>query len=234
MIGMALVAALMCVNFAACGGDDEEADLPQYELVTNGKKLTKIEITTPNGYNEVRNFNYDNEGRLIEVTYKKGNSRFIWSNNMIQDTNKGFNYTLQNGLIQNEFTYNEARRPKEYMGTTIMWDDDKMNRISTPYQDGNTTRYDFTAYYYNENGKVCNGFNPIIPIILGDKDLLIAHPELAGMRTTQLPTHYTDQDVLGGMSQGTYNYKFDSENYVKECTISEKSRIMKVYSMTWE
>ena len=44
LVGMALFAVLMCVNFASCSSDDDPTEeSPQYELVTSGKKLEKIE-----------------------------------------------------------------------------------------------------------------------------------------------------------------------------------------------
>ena len=258
-IGMALFAVLMCVNFASCSSSDDDPteDFPQYELVTNGKKLTKIEYTLSDPYNdfiEVWNFNYDNEGKLIEATFtdsynNQTKTRYTWNNNIINahetidyKNNTGYEYTynLKNGLVQNnDIKYNETRRPKEIMGSTIMWDEDMLNRISTPYQvSENQTKYDTTQYYYKENGVRCKGYNPFIPFILIDEEtecLFIVHPEIAGMRSTQIPISFLDQDVVGGMSQGTYSHKLDNEGYISEFRIKNKGgRSEYIYTMTWE
>ena len=74
LIGAALLAVLMCANFASCSKDEEkeEEDVPQYELVTDGKKLKKIEFTLSDhdsDFIEVWDFSYDSEGKLIEATF---------------------------------------------------------------------------------------------------------------------------------------------------------------------
>lgn len=263
MIGMALVAVLMCVNFASCssGDDDPTEELPQYELVTNGKKLTKIEYTLSGSYNdfiEVWDFSYDSEGKLIEATFtdsykNETKTRYTWNNRVINAHKKvdykgsstsdeiyEYTYNLENGLVQNyDIKYNETRRPKEIMGSTIMWDEDMLNRISTPYQvSENQTKYDFTQYYYKENGVTCKGYNPFIPFMLIDEEtefLFIVHPEIAGMRSTQIPISFLDQDVLGGMTQGTYSHKLDNEDYISEFRTKEKGgRSEYIYTLTWQ
>ena len=262
-IGMALFAVLMCVNFTSCSSDDDPTDeSPQYELVTSGKKLAKIEYTLSdptNDFIEIWDFTYDSEGKLIEATFtdsynNKTKTRYTWNNNLInvhemkdynsdvtQDTEYMYTYNFKNGLVQNlhDIKYDDTNRPKEIMGSTIMWDEDKLTRISTPYQvSENQTRYDFTQYYYSENGTTCNGYNPFIPFLPIDEErdfLFMVHPEIAGMRSTQIPVSYLDQDVLGDMTQGTYSHRLDNEGYISEFRKKEKGgRSDYIYTMTWK
>ena len=99
-------------------------------------------------------------------------------------------------------------------------------------------KYDFTQYYYNENGTKCNGYNPFIPFQLIDEEryfLFIVHPEIAGMRSTQIPISFLDQDVSSGMAQGTYSHKLDSDGYITEFRKKYKNnRTEYIYTMTWE
>lgn len=169
-IGMALFAVLMCVNFASCSSDDDPTEeSPQYELVTDGKKLAKIEFTLSdptNDFIEIWDFTYDSEGKLIEATFtdsynNKTKTRYTWNNNLInvhemkdynsdvtQDTESMYTYNLKNGLVQNlhNIKYNETRQPKEIMGSTIMWDEDMLYRISTEYQVSENMK----TYSYNQ------------------------------------------------------------------------------------
>ena len=262
-IGMALFAVLMCVNFASCSSDDAPTEeSPQYELVTDGKKLAKIEFTLSdptNDFIEIWDFTYDSEGKLIEATFtdsynNKTKTRYTWNNNLInvhemkdynsdvtQDTESMYTYNLKNGLVQNlhNIKYNETRQPKEIMGSTIKWDEDMLYRISTEYQvSENMKTYSHNQYYYKENGTKCNGYNPFVPfqLIDAEKDFLfIVHPEISGMRSIQIPVSYLVQGVLGGMTQGTYSHRLDNEGYISEFRKKEKGgRSDYIYTMTWK
>ncbi len=258
MFEMIMMAVLLCVNSTSCSKVDE---LPQYELVTSEKKLAKIEFTSSDPYIgliEVWDFTYDSEGKLIEATFtdsykNKINTKYTWSNNLInvhekknynsdvtQDTEYEYTYNLKNGLVQDYgITYNEAKRPKEIMGTSVMWNEDMLTKTSTPYKvSENQTQFDVMLYFYTENGIKCNGYNPFIPFQLTDEDkdfLFIIHPEIAGMRSAQIPTSFLDDDLHAGMTQGTYIHRLDNEGYISEFRVKEKgSRIDYIYTMTWK
>ena len=263
-IGMALFAVLMCVNLASCSSSDDPTDeSPQYELVTSGKKLVKIEFTLSdptNDFIEVWDFNYDSEGKLIEAIFtdsyeNQTTTRYTWNNSVIDvhekrdvqggytnDTEYEYTYNLKNGLVQNlhDIKYDDTNRPKEIMGSTIMWDEDKLTRISTPYQvSENRTAYVSTQYYYAENGTTCNGYYPFIPLGPVNKEedfLFIIHPELVGMRSTQIPVSFLFSDGTSNtMTQGTYTNRLDDEGYISEFRKKEKGDWCEyIYTMTWK
>ena len=139
MIGIALFAVLMCVNFASCSSsDDDPTEEPEEGgVVVSGKKLTKIVETSAYG-NTTYTFNYDSKGRLIETKeieeengYKDTETcQFTWGDDAIKvietyshsnpdytDT-ETYTITLKNGLVQSctdecrteTFTYNNANR----------------------------------------------------------------------------------------------------------------------------
>ena len=77
MIGMALVAVLMCVNFAACGGDDE--DEPEVSSIVGIWKFTS---------------NNDGAGTL---TFKD-NGTLIWDGG--EESGSNYTYTLKGNELK--------------------------------------------------------------------------------------------------------------------------------------
>ncbi len=117
MYGMALFAVLMCVNFASCGGgDDNEPSYNAGNSTNNGnsenngegtvaktKKLVKMNDDASYSHT----FSYDNEGKLSSIKYKEYDYErvtiYTWDKNSIKyaDENSEGIYTLKNGLITN-------------------------------------------------------------------------------------------------------------------------------------
>ena len=140
MIGMALFAVLMCVNFASCGGSDDEPieEEKEEDVVVSKKKL--IEMTWANSSETIHSykFTYDNNGKLSklkhEVINKDGevagtaNYSYNWSDNQIKiswdeipefDSSCNINNNLItevkdfNGL-KYTFTYDDSQKMIEY------------------------------------------------------------------------------------------------------------------------
>lgn len=265
-IGMALFAVLMCVNFASCSSsDDDPTEEPEEGgVVVSGKKLTKIVGTSGNGDSENYTFKYDDKGRLIEAisSYEEDGDKytetyqFTWGDNAIKvistfnDSNSNYTgtdtytITLKNGLAQdnedgNTFTYSNSNRiikctsndkygEGEY---SAIWDGDKLVSISE--EDEND---DATLTY----GTSCKkGYFPFIASLLavdGDAMLFMAHPEIAGMRTNQLPTKITWTDNYGSETS-TFAYEFDKEGYISKVVGKETfngSTETYTYTLTWQ
>ena len=73
--------------------------------------------------------------------------------------------------------------------------------------------------------------------------LFMAHPEIAGMRTTQLPTSitWTHTDDYSGKTDSetsTMEYEFDKEGYISKIigkeTDSDGSTDTYIYTLTWQ
>ena len=124
MVGIALMAVLMCVGFSSCS--EEEISNP------NGKKVVKITYSTENNSNsQAIEFNYDNKGRLIEAVASQSfnnqtedySVQYIWGDDVIETT-EGYIYTLSDGLIQSDgddyYTYDQSGRLVEY-GNDSRW-----------------------------------------------------------------------------------------------------------------
>ena len=259
MIGIALFAVLMCVNFASCSKEE----LPQYELITTGKKITKIEISDPYTELSIWNFKYDKAGKLIEIICNDGDNtnkyNYAWSKNAINS------YTLSDGLISKndyrEVTYSnqtgrasQIKSPSSYaFNYTFVWDSniDGLSRRDIHYKEENrSTITESFAFSYNKDVITCTSYNPIIPILLSDgfdgDFLCVAHPELVNARTAVLPNNFTLENfwisdngrIDSEKIRGTCSYKFDSEGYVTECTMNENSTnyyaYKAKYTITWE
>lgn len=261
MIGMASLAVLMCINFVSCSEDD---DVPQYQLITNGKKITKIEISDNFSGSSSYNFKYDNTGKVIEITHNYPSYTqkidYIWSNNTING------YSLSGGLIRNgdyrEVRYsNNVGRPSAIDSPSsyctyynFVWNSsnsDELSRIGYYSRQGNrsyiTDSYEFS---YDKEAITCNNYNPIVPIFLSHLDglgfLCVAHPELINARTTLLPNKFLREDyffddegrLLYESHRGDCIYKFDCDGYMTECTINTNSMksypYKATYSIIWE
>ncbi|MBQ8225375.1 MAG: DUF4595 domain-containing protein [Bacteroides sp.] len=270
VFGMASFAALMCVNLAACGSsDDDPSDEPGGGgVVNNGKKISKIVGVSGDGsFSATLKFSYDSKGRLSEAVeteeedgYKESDTyKFIWGDDIIKvnesSTYSGSTYTesytlvLKDGLVQYEeyededdtgtYTYNTSNRlikfsDGSYWSNSAIWDGDKLVSIYNDYEEA-------TISY----GKSCQkGYFPFIAAMIeaGECALLfMAHPEIAGMRTTQLPTNITwAYDNYDGTESetSTIEYEFDKEGYISKImgreTDSDGETSTYTYTLTWQ
>ena len=68
LLGMALLAIVMCANFTACSSDDDEVIKDDDGVITNQKKLVEIKSTIDDGETTLWEYSYDTKGRLVSVT----------------------------------------------------------------------------------------------------------------------------------------------------------------------
>ncbi len=252
LIGMALVAILLCVNFTSCSKDDGPSEKPEEGgIIVSGKKLTKI-TGAYDGEVETYSFNYDNNGRVVKAEYKEDNYtetyQFIWGDDAIRvswsNTESTSNYrctiSLKNGHIEYEdygeaqkgiFSYNSSNKlikfsDGKYWTVSAIWDGDKLVSISDEDSD-------CTLTYKNQSCK--KGYFPFIATMIeaGETHLLhMAHPEIAGMRTTQLPSSITWIDRYE-TETSTLTYEFDNEGYISKVNIKEGSNTYTI-TLTWK
>lgn len=245
---IAAMAVLMVVGLTSC-----TKETPQYELVADGKKIVKLEISSSYFGYSIYKFNYDNDGKLIEVICNDDEGtqiiNYIWNNDAIQSS-LGV-YRLKDGLIRNwadyrDVTYSsrtgqvyEIKSSSSYSyNYTFIWDSNSggLSRRDAHYKQGNrSTIHESFSLGYDESSEVCNNFNPIFPILLSsgfDGDLLcVAHPELVAARSIVIPQSFTLedfwQDENGRLDsekiRGTCGYKLDSDGYLIECTMNENN-----------
>ena len=127
LIGMALLAIVMCVNFTSCSDDEEEPSKNDDGVITNQKLLIELRMTNEDGVS-ITEYSYGSNGKLISATNTEqydGSTHtstytVTWGANKIIESRNGeaITYTLENGLITHtsdsdggdldntDFTYN--------------------------------------------------------------------------------------------------------------------------------
>ena len=252
-IGMALFAILMCVNFTSCSGsDDDPTEEPEEGgVIVNSKKIAKIVGESEVGESEIYTFKYDYKGRLIEGTEERKNRNntedwgclytYIWGDDVIRytyDTTTAsphsWTFFIEDGLIQRAdwdytFIYNESKRLVRIEdtgeNTNAIWDDNKL-----VYINHNKGSWETTATYEKSSKK---GYSPFIAAMIGlDGSLFMAHPEIAGIRTTQLPASTVETDR--STNKYTYTYEFDKDDYISKMIKEGSDGSLWTYTLTWK
>lgn len=247
LVSAALLAVLMCANFASCSKDDDaNTDTGGEDVVVGEKKLVKMVSNE-----ETYTFSYDGEGRLSSATDTdddgdKYSYKFVWGDDAVvaqykYETASGYNgktytetYTLKDGLVQDWmsdnhsgiYSYNSSNRLikaefTHHLGYTVyaVWDKDKLVSVNT-----------VAILTYGETCK--KGYFPLISdvIRLGDV-LFMAHPEIAGMRTNQLPNTYSLDDEEISIS---LTYEYDKEGYISKIRLKDNDGNTDTYTLTWK
>lgn len=275
LIGMAVIAIMMCVNFAACSSDDDEIVKSDDEIIknedgiiTNQKKLIEIK-DVGDKYTHVTTFAYDSKGRVISAKIEGGKENevinFAWANSSIVATSDGRSttYSLTEGLVRTSTDDNETGTyTYDSSNQLLILEENKDEYISNyTWNNGGITKYVYksgegnepTIYEYTYSGKTCKGWYLNIddeawdPI---DNDMIFfAHPELVGMRTTQLPDQchnkstdkyeYYDERLketckTEAIYEETikYTYKLNSDGYVE--SVTGENTELKTYKRSFE
>ena len=253
MIGMALFAVLLSMNFTACSEDNGSTEGDG--VVAGGKKLAKLVIDT-NDYSETYTFSYDSKGRLINTIsiFEREGERYtsdyqlIWGDDAIKISErygKNVDYytaTLNKGLVQRMdvnrgdydnyciMTYTQSKRlgkgvEKDGYEVNTIWDGDKLMSIS---EDGCETSF---TCQETQNKGYFPFYSMLMDIIKCDV-LYMAHPELCGMRTTQLPASWT---ITNRNETETNNatYEFDKDGYISKMNIKLRNGV-NTFILDWE
>lgn len=253
MFGMALIAIVLSANFASCSKEDTP-EKGENGIVVGDKKLTRLSITT----DTYVSFTYDDKGRLIKAEEVDGSDysfteTMIWGDNAVKISTKELyegkeyndNYTLPivNGLVQSynfnssQYTavYNQSNRliewGKERDQTIIIWDGDKLvSATNNAYG----YVYDYTLTYEKSCKK---GHYPLLSNLtdVGNGSFLyFAHPELLGLRTTQLPASVTYTFDNKSPETTSFSYELDKQGYISKIITKEENSEPYTYTLTWE
>lgn len=233
IIGMALLAVMMCVNLASCNDDDDPVK-NEDGIITNQKRLIAFRQESSSGSYVVR-FTYDNAGKVVHVMDDDEPIYIAWTNNAINATSdeNGINsYILADRLVQmiQEDNGNSQILSYDANGRLIelsddaesyeyTWENNKLTKVK------HTNKYTRKAYEseYTYSGKTCNGwfFNPhnYAWDELYHDNIFFAHPELVGLRLTELPDkiYYKNIDT-GEYFNETFNETYYYERVYEETT----------------
>ncbi len=271
LIGMVALAILVSMNFIACSSDDDEELIKNEDgVIINQKRLVQTKIVG-DGESVIDEYTYNNNGMLLSATetylYSSGRKdirtyTITWGANKIIENSDGrdrssFACTFKNGLITHTsrseginlrnttFTYNSNKQliklldeEDGYISSYIssyIWHGEKLAKITSQYESEN---YEFTY-----SGKTCKGYFPIMVWYVSDLcPLMIAHPELIGMRCNQLPDQIYHKDVSFEYIE-KYTYTFDKDGYVESCTEVDTQKSLsdnttdtytRIFTFTWE
>lgn len=253
LIGMALLAVVMCLNFTSCSDDDEEPERNDDGIVTNQKRLVRIYSDDKETF--INEFIYDSKGRVS--TMFDNNNRtynYIWGDGIITENFKMGQYesintyslNRNNNLIRSShwqdsnetttYTYNSSNQLTEirdkYSTFTYTWEKDRIVKVVENF--GNN---DDTTYEYIYSGKSCKGYLPAYAIFIYTgifDDIIYTHPELIGLRYTQLPDQRKCRNSYEEYTE-KYTYTFDKDGYLESCTTSyDNSHYQTVDTYTWE
>lgn len=246
MIGMALFAVLMCMNFASCSSsDDDEPEVDNENgIVTNEKKLISItEEYEDDGNLYTYSFAYDNKNRVVSVTTKDyyygtpktSITNIEWDNNLVIESRNGedLTLTLANGrIIKGEsseedgckysFAYDSSKR----LSASEHYHSNDYDNSSCSYSwDNNklvkytyTDDYDYEETQIKYNGQTCKGFFPLWGALVEDDCYtLLVHPELVGLRNNYLPSQIIEKyEDITDVCNLAYT--FDKDGYIETCT----------------
>ena len=243
---MAIFAIIMSVNFTACSSEDDPT-ISDDGIITNEKKL--VAVNESSTYDKVSvTFSYDSKDRLSKIIriYSSNNNKvestWVWGNNTIMSGSHIFN--LSEGHVVStkwdEFKYNSSNqlifKGLSTDGSVITWENGKMMSCD----DGHTT------FYYD--GKTCSkGYFPLISPAIFDRincgagyyvdyeiGLFMAHPELCGIRTKQLPYKVVKDDG----EDITLDYTFTKDGYIESCTLKTSREqgedFIEILTFEWE
>lgn len=245
MFGKLALAVLVCTGFVACSSDDDETTNPNGGVI-GGKKITML-VRERAG---IITFDYDSEGKLVMASntdpFSDPRCEYTWSYNAIDYTISGRkhrSYVLKNNLVQKDvdedgwsdyFYYNSASQLKKWSPDggliSLEWDGDKLTSV-TFYDEDNSLVAKQTITY----GGCCNaGYNPLIVNVVDVDEIAYAHPELFGLRSTQLPSSITTEIYEQIFTERNYEYEFDEAGYITKIVGKVESEIVETWTITWE
>ncbi len=235
MIGMALFAVLLCVNFASCSTDDDD---PTGNPSVSEKRLARtMKYGIENGKEELNaiiDFKYNQENKLTAVYERElySDGWHIDTYNYIWDSNNSITYDWGIFFLTNDkitkhhhyeqgqydfylyFDYDKNGNWKEYGG--IEDNGEKGPGIIITWENGNLAS--FGEYRYIYDNKTYNGSFPLFYEYAGWEDeeyIFMAQPELIGIKTKNLP-----KMIINDPYTYTFEYEFDQDNYITSCIIN--------------
>ena len=259
LIGMALIAVMTCANFTACSSDDDEVIKDDDGVVTREKKLVEMKESYDSKddvHVDVMTFSYDGKGKLITVVQKCSDdnssniTNITWGENTFKESSNGesITYSVNDGLVRTgsesdgrnySFAYNSSKQLTTYQygdknddttTRTLTWDNGKVTKMTYKKDEPSTITY---------GNQTCKGYFPLMVLMVEDDfKAMLAHPELIGMRATQLPSQTYSKYVQKGEHYDDYfketykyenikeettkfTYKLTTDGYVESVTMEE-------------
>ncbi|MBS6966056.1 hypothetical protein [Bacteroides sp.] len=244
LIGMALLAVVMCVNFASCSDDEDENN--DGGTVVSGKLLRSMSEDDNNNYL----FSYNEKKQLISATLGEDKINVKWSDSdiIVETISTSFkeepaNFIIKNGIITSTvgdketetLTYDNNKHLIKISGDkTCMWSWENDNISKFSYNDAKETSTLSCTYYADKENKHSTiDINALrLYFICGIEYvdlLLMAHPNLLGTTNKNLLKSVTSSD---GWTEN-YSYEIDKEGYPTKIIVTETDKYDNSYSSTY-
>lgn len=231
--------------------DPKSIYITEFNYDKNGKLISHREI---DGITEEIKYTFkyiwSNDSIIVTEPNKNIKQTYLIDNGLVQKYYKNdeydkynayhtYNYNLSNKVVRHKYSWAEN-------DDTATWDGDKLiSNSSTRDMTGLLCKYTNSLITYEKPCK--KGYFPLMYDLLYnffdiyDKTIFIAHPEIAGIRTMQLPINYTHScynQYDPTTNYYEYEYEFNDTGYiskiVEKCHYSDTWIDTTYYSFTWE
>lgn len=231
LIGMALIAITLCVNFAACSDDDDNNGSPSETLPNLGKRLVSI---TEDGEEAV--LKYNSQGWLEKVTFTDDDPLTVnYSHQTATLTWGGDNpelegeYTYDNLLRRVKYSHGSESCTYDEEGHLIQMGNKKLDwyngNVISIKENGEVTS--FTYYTNQENRYYSFVSDPVFYV--EDSFFLIAHPQLLGKMSKNLVK--TCQE---GNTTYHYTYETDKDGYITKVIETDDYGDSTTLTLVWK
>lgn len=266
LLNAALMVILLGIGFSACSKMDNEEP-----LATEKKLVKKtFESNSQNMYmSDSHTYSYYDDGRLKETTVitkimdrtSTYTNKYIWDTYSVSVTettmyngepmDSKFTMHITDGHVKAityddyptesvTFKYNTSNRIANINDgrndINCIWDNDKLMSIKQVSVNDESA----VTLTYGEPRQV-KGYSPLVPIELSLNPIFIAHPELFGMKTSQIYETRTKawSDMPEKANCSHFTYEFDKDGYISKITYTNKinevdTGTVCTYNFTWE
>ena len=262
IIGTALMSVLMCASFTACSNDDDGSSGDDSGNKSGKKLTKIVSTSPNYNETYTFSYDSDGnlssakcESLYIDEEYGNEttveNYQFIWGDDVIKvkkeekqqygedhkwEDKEEYMIYLRDGLVQfsdkdETYSYNSSKKffkgEDEFYTTTAIWNGDKLMAVESTEDGGEGANLTYKT-------SCQNGYFPFISSIIdfGCEILFMAHPEIAGMETKQLPA---SQETFNNMHEEEYSYitltyEFDEDGYISKVKADGNN----AFTLTWE
>ena len=270
VLKMALMALLLEVGFASCNNNNKSQTVEKklVKLTTEhmGKNINvslskTFSYDTDGRLNEATISTVLQSSDTVTHTYK-----YVWNTDSINVTQevrlsshptsepKPLKYTMNisGGLVRAfmgetatkgnaTYNYDASNRLQHTNDWSINiyneWENDKLISTTQKFETGEF----ITTFTYGESRPI-KGYLPLVPNdITVNNPLFVAHPELGGMKTSQIfvskTIKFADKPDMAG-NTSLFEYELDKDGYISKITSTNKPNVdnstATIYTFTWE
>ena len=269
LFGIAVIVILVSAHFMSCSSDDDETK--NVLGFGKSKKIKKIGIAGQFyytfEYNENDKLSYATYYNSPDMGNPHRSYEFIWERDSLVVTELLYgqedHIALKNNMIckingywqtYDEYVYNESNKLRnlnhvDHLGKSVesyVWEGDKL--MSLTYKDHNGRLLE--KYRFTYDGVNLVGYNPFLINFVASFSspdpsyliLFLAHPELVGFRSSQLPSSSVRDDYFSVHYSYTtnYEYEFNSEGYIIKIVaktpheVEANSMVEPLLTINWE